>query len=507
MSKPIRSCTVSLAVFACLVLHARLTHDCAAQERAVENLTQGKTCRFAPKPNYQYCTDSDDPSQLTDGVTTEDYFWTQPGTVGWSGAAFATVAVDLGQVEPIGSVSLRTAAGRAGVTWPMAVYVLVSDDGATYRLAADLVASYHEQRGALPDDYAIRRLADDNLATRGRFVQFVLVPMPGGNFLFVDEVEVLRGEDRSLSEPTVGRIVENATTLFQESRLQRSILRRVNDDIRSVRTMLSSLDLNDTLQKQLVAELDDASAQFEMHTPVGRESFRALLPIGEVHARVFAIQAKAWKALGHRDLTVSAASPWDPLDPFARPDSDVGSIHVHTMGGEARSAAFNLANLIGEFMIGPSRLRRSSDRAGEIAGQTHFRQGKDLDAFPRASSDRLDHPPQVLGLSLIATAMIAHLPDGDCDRSGVGLAQGVRQSLVTVLAAQLEQLVVLWADVANDRRLAILPADLVGVVEGRPIRRSGCRSRLVPRQASRRSHGSGSEGQKPTSSRVVRHVG
>ena len=101
MSKPSRSCTVCLAIFACFVLHACVTHDCPAQERAVKNLTQGKICRFSPKSNCPYCTDPDDPSHLTDGVTTQDHFWTQPGTVGWSGAAFATVSVDLGRVEPI----------------------------------------------------------------------------------------------------------------------------------------------------------------------------------------------------------------------------------------------------------------------------------------------------------------------------------------------------------------------------------------------------------------------
>ena len=40
-------------------------------------------------------TDPDDATQLTDGKTTSDYFWTQKGTVGWQRVQYATVTVDL----------------------------------------------------------------------------------------------------------------------------------------------------------------------------------------------------------------------------------------------------------------------------------------------------------------------------------------------------------------------------------------------------------------------------
>jgi len=148
-------------------------------EPAGSNLALGKKCAFSPRPNYRHCTDAGDADQLTDGKTTNDYFWTQQGTVGWSGAPLATIRVDLGRVEPIGGVALRTAAGRADVTWPMAVYVLVSDDGKTYRRAGDLVALHEAAHGPLPDDYAIVRLEGSNLRTRGRYVQLVMVPLPG----------------------------------------------------------------------------------------------------------------------------------------------------------------------------------------------------------------------------------------------------------------------------------------------------------------------------------------
>jgi hypothetical protein len=332
------------AVLACFVLLSGLMHRCIAQESAGENLALGRTCRFSPQPNYRYCTDPEDPSQLTDGKTTEEYFWTQQGTVGWSGASFATLTIDLGKVEPIGGASLRTAAGRAGVTWPMALYVLVSDDNKTYRLAGDLVADYLKKHASLPEDYAILRFASDGMTVRGRYVQFVLVPMPGGNYLFTDEIEVFRGEERLLSGTGSGRVVENAAALFRESRLQRSIDRRMNDDLHSVHALVESLDLSDTLRKELLGELDVLAGQTETLEPGEGASFRAVLPMGERHTRVFGVQAKAWKGSGHPGLTASAASPWDPIDPFAYPAAEVGRIRVDAMIGEARAAAFNLAN-------------------------------------------------------------------------------------------------------------------------------------------------------------------
>ena len=57
----------------------------------------------------------DDATQLTDGVRTEGYFWTQKSTVGWSGGAPTFITIDLGQGHPIGGASFRTAAGVSGV--------------------------------------------------------------------------------------------------------------------------------------------------------------------------------------------------------------------------------------------------------------------------------------------------------------------------------------------------------------------------------------------------------
>jgi hypothetical protein len=50
------------------------------------------------------------------------------------------ITIDLERVEPISGVSYRTAAGVAGVSFPASIWILLSDDGKSYRLAGDLVA-------------------------------------------------------------------------------------------------------------------------------------------------------------------------------------------------------------------------------------------------------------------------------------------------------------------------------------------------------------------------------
>ena len=72
---------------------------CAAAEAPGENLARGKPYRLAPAPTYRHCTDGGDRTQLTDGVYTKGYFWTQKTTVGWQNVNRAQVTIDLGAID------------------------------------------------------------------------------------------------------------------------------------------------------------------------------------------------------------------------------------------------------------------------------------------------------------------------------------------------------------------------------------------------------------------------
>ncbi len=160
------------------------------------NLAIGKPCQLQPAPNYLYCTDSSDRVQLTDGLLTQGYFWTQKSTVGWVNASPATITIDLGCVEPISGVSFNTAAGCAGVTWPSAILVLVSDDDEVYYPVGDLVTLSHRNTSPMVSGYQVIRYATDRLHTFGRYVKLLVVV--DGPYTFVDEVEVFAGSEEWL---------------------------------------------------------------------------------------------------------------------------------------------------------------------------------------------------------------------------------------------------------------------------------------------------------------------
>jgi hypothetical protein len=303
-------------------------------------------CKYtlSPAPNYPYCTDPEDNIQLTDGKTTNLYFWTQKGTVGWSGAQYVTVTVDLGRVEPISGVSFDTAAGVAGVIWPAAIRILVSDDGRAFRDVGDLVALDRKAHGPLPEKYAIRRLATGELRTKGRYVCFLVVPLSGGQFVFVDEVEVFRGPGGLLAADPGGRPVGDAEQVFREGRIRRAVSNRLQKDIESLSSAARRMPPVPE-RKALLEQLDQIRAAAEAEKAPTDGSFKAVLPMTPVHARLFQLQAALWKAWSFPDFWASGADAWEPLDAI-----DPGihlptpEIAVELMRGEYRAAAATLWN-------------------------------------------------------------------------------------------------------------------------------------------------------------------
>ena len=340
-----RAASVCRPAMSILVLAACTSMTTAAETAKLENIARGAKYTLSPGPNYSYCTDPGDTGQLTDGRSTAEYFWTDKGTVGWSGAKFATVTVDLGRVEPIGGVSLTTAAGAAGVTWPAAIHVLVSDDGKTYRDAGDLVGLDRKTAGPMPNGYAIRRLATTELATRGRFVQFAIIPLPGGPYIFADEVEVFRGSEDLLKRPPGGEAV-TAAQIFEKGRIRRSLQIRFTQDVDMLRRTIGSAKLpDDSTRRSLLGAVEAAAAGLDPGAVTVDRSFRAVLPLSPGHGKLFEVQAAFWRALDRPELSAWVPATWEPVDLSGVPPvGDTGTVEVHTMLGEYRAAAFNLAN-------------------------------------------------------------------------------------------------------------------------------------------------------------------
>jgi len=334
------------SLLVCAGTTAFLSRGHAAETDAnYKNLALGKAYSLSPKPAYQHCTDPDDKSQLTDGVLTEGYFWTQKGTVGWNRVPLATITIDLGRVEPIGGASFRTAAGAAGVGWPSAVLIMVSDDGKKYWQVGDLVSLDHQQNGPWPKDYGVRRLVTSDLETRGRFVRFVAIPSPGTAFIFTDEIEVFRGPEELLARQPGGKLVSDINQHMRELKIVGSIRRRYGGDRVGIGHAIDKASVDAEKKKAFQGRLEKAYDTLRIDDLPKLEDFRAVLPFGDAHAALFQIQADLWKAQGRPELSVWTPKTWDPVDLYAAPPETVGGkIEVHTMQGEYRAAAVNLAN-------------------------------------------------------------------------------------------------------------------------------------------------------------------
>jgi len=335
----------AFAVLAALAAAAAVAEEATSPQGGGENVALGAKYTLWPRPSYSHCTDPGDATQLTDGQSTGDYFWTQKGTVGWQHVQYATVTVDLGRVEPISGVALTTAAGVAGVTWPLAIHVLVSDDGKTYRDAGDLVALDHRRNGPWPEGYAIRRLVTDELKTRGRFVQFVMIPLPGGPYTFVDEVQVFRGPEGLLENEPPGEVVENVQQFYQRGRVRRAVAHRFQADAEAIGQAITKAELADeSVRNRLLDRLGAVRRRFDPEAVPLDASFRAVLPMGDAHARLFEVQAELWRSLGWPAFSATIPPTWDPVDPFELPRASRANMEVHTMCGEYRATALNLTS-------------------------------------------------------------------------------------------------------------------------------------------------------------------
>jgi len=312
-------------------------------DRPSENVARGAFYTLQPAPNYRLCTDPDDKTQLTDGVYSEGYFWTQPTTVGWQSARPILITVDLGEVKPIRGVSFHTAAGRAGVAWPAAIAVFVSDDAAAFHEACELVALSAQHGSPAPGEYTTHRYWTDELRTHGRYVCFVPHMQP---YAFVDEIEVYVGEADWLSEPMPGEPVADVRAHTNRMALLGAVQQRFRRDIAGVRALADREGTPRSLRREIHDELRAIT------NDVGRlraadfgEGFQTILPFNALHGRVFGARARLWREEQRPLLMVWQSGLWDPLDVLADPPMEPEPhVRVHTMLNEYRAGAFNISN-------------------------------------------------------------------------------------------------------------------------------------------------------------------
>ena len=314
------------------------------RESRTENIALGRPYTLSANPNYQHCTDPGDRTQLTDGIYTRRYFWTQTSTVGWRNALPPIVRIDLGREQPIRGVSWSTAAGVAGVSWPEAVYVFVSPDGQEWFEVGDLVALSARRDAPPAEGYATHVFRTEELRTRGRYV--ALAATPQGPYLFCDEVEVFRGDDAWLTQPPGGRAVANPRQAMGESHVTHKVQQQLRRDLTAVQATLDASGLDPYRLNGLAARADALLGRINTMPRVETDGFRAVLPMTDLEREIFALQAAVWRARSEPLLRIWQSHRWDPLAPSAEPPASAGSpvLAVHAMQNERRADVLNLTN-------------------------------------------------------------------------------------------------------------------------------------------------------------------
>lgn len=173
----------------------------------VSSINAGRPYTVDPPPNYRAGANPSAPV-LTDGreVGQLGRFWTQSATAGWESVRQIKASFDLGAAHELDTLALTVASGTAaGVHFPVASYVFLSEDQETWTLGG--CSRHVSPRAGVGSDGEIRERLEIPLGNqRARFVQFFVVP--SGEFFFTDEVSILPakpGAPRALRPVQVSR--------------------------------------------------------------------------------------------------------------------------------------------------------------------------------------------------------------------------------------------------------------------------------------------------------------
>ena len=242
-----------------------------------------------------------------------------------------TITVDLGDVQPISGASFSTAFGRAGVTPPFAIYMLLSDEGKDFHLLGDLTAA------GIPDPHGYKThvYRTESFPGRARYVRFVVVP--SSSYVFCDEIEIFAGTADQNDLPR-GNAVTDIAQLIGNRKLSTIVQGRMLTDLSRLEALPGS-SRRDDLRHAVVA----MPTVTEVH-------WRRGLPYNDLHRRIWATHAARARKLapeGSERLLVWTQNRWDDLHPFDLPTaeqlSDV-TLQMNMIRGEHRSRVLNLTN-------------------------------------------------------------------------------------------------------------------------------------------------------------------
>lgn len=352
-----------VAICAAKLMLASADAEAISPTPVPENIALHRPYTMSPQPGYPDCGDPGDDKQLTDGLDSRSAenlpisggstsaIWSLKSTVGWKFTSPAIISIDLGKLQPIGGLSFSTAAGSAGVSWPQAIKILVSDDGKQWRLVGDLVSL--SAKKYLPPDEGLHSFVTNDLQTRGRYVALAV---DFWTYMFCDEIKVYRGQDEWLEQVPSGELIsgiEGIRKLSTQNVLRSAMQRRMTDDLATVRANLDAAELPADRAKALHAKLAEASAEVEQLVGPDPDSFRAVIPLNSTHERILAIQGEILSSRGLPSLLGWSQHRFDYLPLVVTPPKSPRQpvLEIEMMGGEFRADSFLLTNASAEALV------------------------------------------------------------------------------------------------------------------------------------------------------------
>lgn len=343
-----------LAVAATLVMPSM-----AAGAVPGRNLVAGLPAQYDPAPTYADTADEGDIHQLTDGLYGKPLpadvsdvgagaIWSQrTATVGWQYVSPLSITFDLGSSQRIGCVSVSTAAGSAGVYWPRAIALMVSDDKKDWRFAGELVSLSRGDGLPKVQEYSQHRFVARDLHISGRYVAFV-VSLSGTPFFFSDEIEVYA--DTNLKAPlqkgvAVGDfaaaqkfVMDNATCFGVETRMAR--------DYAAIREELQLANLLPARKKELGQQLEKAAAQIGEVPVAAANKFKAILPLNAPHSEMMKVHGAVLASRGLSPLFIWKNHRFDYVEWLDKPPvvKTAGELNISVLGNERRGDAFWIGN-------------------------------------------------------------------------------------------------------------------------------------------------------------------
>lgn len=337
-----------------------------------ENIARGQSVTFSAPPNYKWTTDPADIRQLTDGqyssqgelreIEGASSLWLQPGTVGWQKISPIVITIDLGRVQPISGVSYSTAAGQGNVTWPRAIFLAVSDDGKSWRTAGNLL--HLARKYGLPpqEGYANHRFTTHDLRTKGRYLAIGVAQYP---YVFVDEIEVYKGDDAWLQQPAGGRAIADLKSWVQNELPPAMALRRVQTDADAVKAKVEASCLPASRKSTFLARLDN-SALTASRVETLPPDFKAVLPLSKEHREVLAVHGELLAAQGFQPLTVWKQHRYAWLPLLATPEKQrAPRLDISMLKDQFRADAFLFTNATGKPQTVTLQLKNIPRGAGD----------------------------------------------------------------------------------------------------------------------------------------------